>query len=290
MSLQRNKALTHEGLLEYLYRSIVFTNLAHQLGPIDEPFIFRSYDFLPLRDQRPTELPLSLSRGANFAAWKVARAATAAALYFKPLEVAFDDKQFDLISFARPASPNLAKALSEEQDATKSKNQARKPVLYRKARVFGLSNPSIKVLKELRRNFRDGPEEIANWVSIGTARRISPGISHTFSSILKKATFDLGDPASEHERMTRLQEFDYYRLDEPNGLPDVDGDDWKPRGSRYSGGETMEIMKAAFNKWVAQPANQAAVQQAARSLVEIRRARTSDTLMWERFALGRLFF
>lgn len=286
-----NEALTHEGLPECLYRSIVFTNLAHKLGPIDEPFIFRSYDFLPPRDQRPTELPLALSRGTNFAAWKVARAATAAALYFKPLEVACVDKQFDLISFAQPASPNLAKALSEEQDATKSKSQARKPVLYRKARVFGLTNPSTKILKELRRDFRDGPKKIANWVSIGTARRISPpGISSTFSSILKKATSDLGDPASEHERMIRLQEFDYYRLDEPNGLPDVDGDDWKPRGSRYSGGETMEIMKAAFNKWVAQPANQAAVQQAARSLVEIRRARTSDTLMWERFALGRLFF
>lgn len=234
---------------------------------------------------------MDLGHRAGFAAWKVARATTAAPFFFKPLEIGSDDEVVNHRPSIRLVPRNRAGGLNEQQDATKGKSQAMRTVSLIDASFSRASNPSMEVLEELKRSFGDGPKEIANWVSIGTGRSTSrPGTFSTFSSILKKATSGVGDPVSEHERMAGLREFDYYRLDEPNGLAGIDMDDWKPRRSPDSGAETIKTMQAAFNKWVAIPANQTAVQKAAKSLVEIRRARTSDISMWERFALGRLFF
>lgn len=234
---------------------------------------------------------MDLGRKASFAAWKVARAATATPLYFKPLEIGLDNEEANHRSTIRLPQRHRTGGLNEQQDPTKGKIQAMKTALLSDAGFSRANNPSMNVLEELRRSFRDGPKRIANFVSIGTARSFSPpGISSTLTSILKRATSELGDPAGEHERMAELREFDYYRLDEPNALPGIDVDDWKPRRSPDSGAETIGVMKTAFRRWAVDINNQTLVRQAARSLVKIRRARTSDISMWERFALGRLFF
>lgn len=155
---------------------------------------------------------------------------------------------------------------------------------------FGI-NPSLSVIQELRPFFRGGPKKLTTLISIGTARKSSSHNILSLRSILKKAVDGFGDPESGHHRMEQMEarEFDYYRLNEPNGLEDVEMDDWKPRNSASPGSETIEAMKAAFKRWVAEPANQAAVREAATNLVRIRLARTNDYSRWERFALGRSF-
>lgn len=277
-------------LLRPFYLRIVFANRSIKLGLYSELWIFRSYDNFSPQGQEPTEGPLNPGRGTKFAAWKVARAATAAYLYFKPLEIALDDGEV----IRRPTtrlSRMLTGGLNKQQGATEGKRRTRKTALLSDAGFVRVNNPSTKVLEELRSIFRNGPKKVANWVSIGTARQISPHGISTLSSILKKAVAELGDPEGEHQQMSRLKpkEFEYYRLNEPDGLPGIEMDDWQPRRSPNSGAETIGVMKAAFNRWVAEPANQAVVQKAATSLLEIRRARTSDRSMWERFALERLF-
>lgn len=278
--------------LKSFYHSIVFASLSSEFGFYDQFWIFRSYDNFPPPGQKEddSDRPLNQGRGTKFAAWKVARAATAAKLYFKPLEIALDDDEI-IRKATTQLSPVSTNSPSRQHGATEAKNRERKTVFLSDAGFSRVNNPSTQVLEELSSIFRDGPKKIANWVSIGTARRTSPYDTSTLSSVLRKAVAQLGDPEVQHEQMRRLQprEFSYHRLNEPDGLPDIEMDDWMPRKSPKSGVETMKLMRAAFNHWVAEPANQASVQQAARSLVDIRRARTAEFSRWERFALGRCF-
>lgn len=252
-------------------------------------WVFRSYDNFSAQTADPAALPLNPGRGTNLAAWKVARAATAAYLYFKPLEIALDDGEV-----MRRKPSRLRTLTGDSQPPNKKKQNQRRTrttALLSDAGFSRTNNPSMNVLDELRTIFRNGPKKVSNWVSIGTARRTAPHGISTLRSILKKAVAELGDPEGEHQRMSQLhpREFDYYRLNEPNGLPDVDMDAWKPRRSNNPGNQTIKDMTDAFHRWSAQPANQDSVQQAAQSLVDIRRARTLDDSRWERFALGRLF-
>lgn len=240
-------------------------------------------------------MPLNPGRGTKFAAWKVARAATAASLYFKPLEIALDDGE---VIRTRKQTTQLSQNLRVDtgrrntgMGKRKKQSRTRRTALFSDAGFSRVNNPSLSVRDELRDIFRDGPKKVANWISIGTARPSSPHTTSSLRSILRKAVAEVGDPEGGHQQMERLRprEFDYYRLNEPNGLPHVEMDDWKPRSSKNSGAETIEAMKAAFHRWVAEPDNQEKVKRAAKSLVQIRRARTIEESRWERFALGRLF-
>lgn len=261
---------------------------------LETDWIFRSYDNFSTQTE-PNGLPLNPGRGTNLSAWKVARAATAAPLYFKPLEIALDDGE--VIRHRRQTTQ--ASQLNIDEDGNgqhrkkkrKTQTRIRKTALFSDAGFSEINNPSMTVLKELRSVFRDGPKTVANWVSIGTARQASNHGITTLRSILKKAVAELGDPEPEHERMRDLhhRDFEYYRLNEPNGLPDFGMDDWEPKGSVDSGSKTIETMKNAFGKWASVPENQTSVQEVAKNLVDIRRARTANISMWERFALGRFF-
>lgn len=180
---------------------------------------------------------------------------------------------------------------SQPSNNKKKQGRTRTTALLSDAGFSRANNPSMNVKDELKTIFRDGPKKVANWISVGTARQTSPHGTSTLRSILKKAVAELGDPEGEHHRMAQFgpEEFDYYRLNEPNGLPNVNMDDWKPRRTTNSGSETIEAMKNAFHRWSAEPSNQEMVKKAAISLVNIRLARTTDQSRWERFALGRHF-
>lgn len=254
----------------------------------NELWVFRSYDNFCTQQRDPHERPLNPGRGTKFAAWKVARAATAAWLYFKPLEIALDDGEV-IRRPPRRLSRTLTGDLSRQGSAFEANNRTRRTALLSDAGFSRVNNPSMKVLAELRSIFRNGPKEIANWVSIGTGRQTSPHGISKLKSVLRKAVTEIGDPEAEHEQMEQLhpRTFDYYRLNEPNGLPHMEMDDWKPRRSPNAGTETIQAMKAAVDRWVAN--HHEDLRRAAESLVDIRRARTKDDSMWERFALGRQY-
>lgn len=265
---------------------------------LNELWLFRSYDNFRTRDESPDRGPLNPGRGTKFAAWKVARAATAAKLFFKPLEIALDDgevihRRRQTTQFTKrniPGHPDIKQNKERPTPSQKRKRPKveRQTALLSDAGFSLLNNPSWEVRKELKSIFRNGPKKIANWVSIGTARQAPPGDTSTLPRLLRRAVAQVGDPEREHVAMRDLEgrEFDYYRLNEAPSSLMVEMDDWKPRNS---GAQTIKAMENAFNAWVRVPSNNQLVQEAARSLVEIRRARTTNISRWERFALGRLF-
>lgn len=287
-------------LLKFFCHSIVFAKRSVESGVFNHPWTFRSYDNFSAQTENHTGSPMNPGRGTNLAAWKVARAATAAHLYFKPLEIALDDgevirtrKQNTQLSQMSKENPSArhANPKKNKKNTKKKLSKTSHTALLSDAGFSKINNPSVNVLDELSQVFREGPKKVANWVSIGTARQISPHGISTLTSVLKSATAEMGDPEGEHQRMEqfRRNDFEYYRLNDPDGLADVDMDDWKPRRSKDSGAETIEEMEAAFNRWVRDLGNQDTVQKAATRLVQIRRERTKEYSRWERFALGRLF-
>jgi hypothetical protein len=261
---------------------------------LETPWIFRSYDNFPTQTE-PNGWPLNPGRGTNLSAWKVARAATAAPLYFKPLEIALDGevirhrKQTTQASLATNGEDGSGQ--HNKKRKKKTQTRIRKTALFSDAGFSDINNPSMRVLTELRSVFRDGPKKVDNWISIGTARQTSSHGTTNLRSILRKAVAELGDPEPEYERMRDMhhRDFKYYRLNEPDGLSNLGMDDWEPKGSEDPGAKTIETMENVFNNWAAEPENQAIVQEVAKSLVDIRRARTANISMWERFALGRFF-
>lgn len=262
---------------------------------LNQLWLFRSYDNFPrTQDESPERGPLNPGRGTKFAAWKVARAATAAKMFFKPLEIALDDGEVihsrRTATFHRNSSFHTNGGNRDHTATRKSRGQPveRQTALLSDAGFSLINNPSGEVRKELRSIFRNGPKKVENWVSIGTARQAPPGDTSSLKALLKRAVSQVGDPETVHESMLDLdgKEFNYYRLNEASSSLKVEMDDWKPRNS---GSRTIEEMENSFNKWVRVPSNVQLVQEAAKNLVEIRRGRTTNISRWERFALGRLF-
>ncbi|KAK3369947.1 acyl transferase/acyl hydrolase/lysophospholipase [Podospora didyma] len=286
----------------------------------DTPWIFRSYDNFyksnkPLhhgRSQRvapqdfdDVNAPRNAGQGTRFAAWKVARAATAAPLYFKPLEIALDDGEifrrkktlFRTQTSAISSGGTLTRTGSAANNNNNNNNnrqqdRTRSTVRFTDGGFGRANNPAEEVLRELRSILKSRFKRIGTWVSIGTARQAAtsdpndPNLVNT--TLLSYAR--LGDPEPVHERMvgeSAKDKFAYCRLNEVNGLPSVQMDEWLPRGS---GTQTMETMKNAFASWAARAENVAKFQKCAKALVQNRRKRASESKsLWERYALGKFY-
>jgi hypothetical protein len=99
----------------------------------------------------------------------------------------------------------------------------------------------------------------------------------------------VGDPEPpHHEMLAKAKEvgFSYFRLNEFDGLPDLDFDEWKPR---RSGRQTQDKIKSAYQRWVSIPEIQEKFQKCAIDLVRRRRLRTADGSQWERYAVQVYF-
>ncbi|KAK0713705.1 acyl transferase/acyl hydrolase/lysophospholipase [Lasiosphaeria miniovina] len=282
-------------------------------GRVDAPWIFRSYDNFhkdtkPKTDQDHAVLqrvdtesflnaegPRNAGQGTKFAAWKVARAATAAPLYFKPLEVALDDgevvsRKTTIARLTRTFAVGVRAGSGNAGSSTAA-------IPERTARFtdggFGrANNPSEEVLRELKSILKKRYKKIGTWVSIGTARPIpkSDPKRQTLHNTTLLSYAKLGDPEPVNEmmKMESREKFAYYRLNEVNGLPGVDMDEWQPR---HSGEATMEKMKNAFATWASEAENVERFQECARALVRNRRERARESMsLWERYAMGRFYF
>lgn len=254
-------------------------------------WIFRSYDNFVIEDSSESDSaatsPLNPGRGTKLAAWKVARAATAAPLYFKALEIALDDGEVSPLK--RPST--LSGQLSRRP--TIKPNQKKRDIAsFTDAGFSRDNNPAKQVHDELKTIFRKRNKKVANWISIGTARMPATQDLNRLKSFLKVGISRVGDPEPVHNDMkdfSKNEGFNYYRLNEVDGVMNVEMDEWEPRFGDNSGSRTIGAMEQAFANWGNQMINQKWLKSAAKNLVKIRRARVHDASRWERFALGKFF-
>ena len=200
--------------------------------------------------------------------WQVARAATAAKLYFEPLS----------IENARAA----AGGFTQFRDGGFS--QANNPTRTGKHEIEDLH----------------GYNSIGIVVSVGTARKLKEDAKKaafftTLVHMTREFADTLTDPETTHTEMKRDQnryKFPYYRLNYPGGLKTIELDAWEPKGRMYkkkdSGTKTIKAIEDAFARWAVNIGNMQQLQDCATALVARRRKRM-NTDEWERYATGSHF-
>ncbi|KAK3984988.1 acyl transferase/acyl hydrolase/lysophospholipase [Cladorrhinum sp. PSN332] len=264
-------------------------------GPfVSRPYIYRSYDNFrrprpagnhPTAAQPRTESDLVREpgqprRSSTLAVWKLARAATAAKFYFKPLLISLHDSEMLRTTRDEKRMPRTTE-IAELVDAG----------------LDDVNNPSQAVHKELKRLLA-GSKKIETWVSIGTARGTKPDESRLIKFMAHRI-YVAGDTEKVHDHMDEVSEstarenrgpFNYYRLNDTNGLPDVDMDSWIPRGSGPKSGEqTLQDIRRSFENHYRNPEVRDYFRRCAEELVRTRRERTADESLWERYALGTTY-
>ena len=268
-------------------------------GDFDKPYMLRSYDHfyrhnrqkrVGTNDDTQSHL-LNVGSGTDLAAWKVARAATAATLFFKPLTIALDDGEVlrhRYERFSRLTSKTRKLKSVNGQRQSQSNSVGRRPTALLFDAGFGAdNNPSEKVYYELKNIFDRRQKSLATWVSIGTARKIVKNGDKRTKTLIEEALNGMGDTERGHEFLQGKckDTFDYFRLNEPGGLS-VEMDEWKPKDS---GSQTIQSIETSFNRWAGEPENGKTFRNCAKKLVQIRRARRADPSLWERYALGSFY-
>jgi hypothetical protein len=193
--------------------------------------------------------------------WEVARAATAAPMYFKEFKI----------------------FLRHEEEKPKEK-------AYFTDGGFGVTNNPAQVgFEELKLlSGSETTENVGVVVSVGTARgKENPG-GKSFHARMKKMASTATDPAVVAKFMKEQKLKQYWRFnDDETGLH-VELDEWKPnsRFTKQPGHETLTKIQNAFYKWAHKKENFHAIEACAKELVVQRRRRTVDRSRWQRFATG----
>ncbi len=279
-----------------IYRFV--TTMQKDEGKFDSLYLIRSYDHIkrvpPDASTKPTPqsttglsrantgssefgsrekrkekgLPdVNHERAQSFEVWEVARAATAAPLYFEPMKI-------------ESTMPDKYTLFTDGG--------------------FGISNNPVRDAKiEIEK--LHGDTSIGIVVSVGTARKNREERKVAFwSTIARLARYSIEMttcPETNHDHMqhesTTLNEderrkFSYYRLNHPGGLQ-TELDEWKPKKNRFrskaAGTKTIDTITNVFNAWAKDIANRQEFQACAAKLVARRRLR-KDTLGWEQYATG----
>lgn len=219
------------------------------------PHLFRSYrhprrNYLDLQERNPES-------EINYPIWQVARATSAAPLYFKAVEMKPDDKDSEFIDGG-----------------------------------FGANNPSEEVYQSVGQLSNSQRGAIATLVSIGTGKSSKRGSNpkagyglyrHYANIAIKWAS----QSEATHVRMdgrTRSDNTDYFRLNVEEGLGKVKLDTWKGR----KGDQTLKLIRTKTTDYLQSEDVKAIIRTVAESLVRTRRSRASQTNsdQWERFCHG----
>ncbi|KAJ8110963.1 hypothetical protein OPT61_g6330 [Boeremia exigua] len=216
------------------------------------PHILRSYPHNKTYKTK-TNLNFDVGQGnTEMEVWRVARAATAAPMYFEEVRFTTPDRT----------------------------------VIYSDGGFSRHNNPTRRGIEELEiLHIRKGPQgeergKIGVVVSVGTARSDDLGSGKGIIRLIKRAFNIAGNPddvAADLEEQNRAH---YWRFNDNAGIK-VDLDDWKPRNS---GKRTLKTIKQRFSEWAADEDNQKMLQKCAVQLVNRRRARTQDVERWQRFS------
>ena len=190
----------------------------------------------------------------------MARACTAAPVYFDPLNV----KHRDL------------------------------DILFTDGGFGPRTNPTQEGIDDIYEQFNQDSGDVLNVVvSVGTAKK-----DKTPKNGLKSDAMALIDVSSNPDTIHHAIEnqpnksFSYFRLDdredESGGL-DMEFDDWSPRSQRRlskaaPGSKTLEYIDITWRNWASEIHNINKLRACAKSLVNLRRMRARDINRWERFA------
>lgn len=226
------------------------TKTAVGISP-EKLYLMRSYDF-----QHHTRDPAAFRSAETMPIWKIARAATAAPMYFKELKLVVPGDGGDSKSYFTDGG-------------------------------FGITNnPTLSAFDEMVSLY--SRKNIGAIVSIGTARAHNESRRH-FLGRVKTFASVATDPQTVADIMSNKNLENYWRFNDIDGM-DVELDEWKPNGmftKRTPGIETLNKIRDAFNKWFAKSLeNSRPLEDCARHLVTRRRARTADTSRWQQFAIG----
>lgn len=248
-------------------------------GCASETYIFRSYDHHRGSDD-PRGYPRNPGAASDYEVWEVGRATTAAALYFKPLKLHDEfSSQTSYLRTLKNAWTNGSRTAPSPSDRPSPSN---KTLEFTDGGMGPVNNPSTEAWHEVT----TGGEKVGLMVGVGTARGTShktSRLSTLFGSIIKDSFTQMGETQSGHKatkRLSQVEQFEYFRFDNPEGLADVEFDDWKGK----DGNDTREHIKSAFNTWVRNRAVASSFEACAQDLVRRRRQRTQDLSRWERFA------
>jgi hypothetical protein len=201
------------------------------------------------------ESTTNYGEASSLEVWQVARAATAAPAYFKPLKVYVHPKCV--------ANPEYSYFLDGG---------------------FGYNNPTAEGITEIER--LHGIESLDMVVSVGTAKKEARPKS--WLRAIKVGIDSISrwtDPEDTHRAVlqrSKRDSFQYVRLNDPETL-EIPLDEWKST--------TLRNIRNNFNSWAQRLDNIRLLEQCAQKLVDGRRLRwKSDRSRWERFATGSCFF
>ncbi|KAF2238229.1 FabD/lysophospholipase-like protein [Viridothelium virens] len=209
---------------------------------------------------RPSRFPTqsnivhrSSGESSKWQIWKVARAATAAPFYFRPLK---EDTPVE--------------------------------VKYTDGGLQQNNNPTKEGIAEIEKLHRPNP--LGAVISIGTSRGNTHS-RLPMKDKLMGIVRDGANPMNVHDEINeRLGDHPYYRLDDHGALK-MELDEWKPRGLRAkfgkkAGSRTMRTIEHKFFEWVGTADNAEMFRNCAKELVRRRRARTMEEAKWAHYATG----
>ncbi|MCJ1359612.1 MAG: hypothetical protein MMC33_009614 [Icmadophila ericetorum] len=203
-------------------------------------------------------------KAQNYEIWEVARAATAAPFYFRPLVIENGSEKIEFIDGG----------FSET------------------------NNPTKQGLLDIREEH--GKDTINIVVSVGTARcNKAPGRGRFFRLVefAEDAVEKVTNPEAVHEEVAdwagdKVNGFTYYRFNEPGAL-NINLDEWEPKRGLFQkrpGSKSIKTMDDAFAKWSSKRETHRDFEACARALVNCRRERASTCkASWETFATGATF-
>jgi hypothetical protein len=191
--------------------------------------------------------------------WEVARAATAAPMYF---------------------------------EAIKFQNQTRNGTTETWFSDGGFSqanNPTKEGVAEIE--MLHGKENIGLIVSIGTARGPSEPRGKGIVSFIKTTVDQHTNPEVPHNDLEKqFGENQYIRFNDLRGVGVV-LDDWRPNGffTKHPGKKTLKEIRHGFHKWSSDRSVNQQIQKCAELLVARRRLRIQDNCRWQRYATVAYF-
>ncbi|KAF2259842.1 FabD/lysophospholipase-like protein [Lojkania enalia] len=241
-------------------------------GPADErnavkhKYLFRSYEHphpSPFSTLRKHELHYNPGPAHREPIWKIARATSAAPLYFRT--IAFGNRRFRDGGMVanNPAELALNEAIQMHEQ---------RPRLLISVGT-GAPDPDQepKQKSTSRRNFsyiKDG------WNTISLMKDLITQSEDTHESVTK-----LIDVMAEDNKV------EYHRFNAGNGMKNILLDEWDPK----DGSKTLNTLQDLTIKHLKEPETHMSLLQCARTLVVVRRQRAT-TERWESYATGYVYY
>lgn len=223
--------------------------------------LIRSYDHDNPRSGGRSAPITNFGKADNMWIWQVARAATAAPMYFTELEY----------------------TTGSDDPTTK--------YFYSDGGYGPNNNPTSLGIKELEA--MHGKTGVGAIVSIGTARADTDPGKKSIIYRIKEGFHTATDPNPVADMVSAEGRPHYWRLNGKTGI-DIELDDWKPNDFltplHLRGRKTLEKILRHFHKWASDNENQRMIEKCAQELVARRIMRSRDGDKWYRFANGASHF